>query len=143
MIYHINKRKDKKYMLISTDAEKAFDEIHYSFMIKTHQSGYQFSSATQSCLTLCNPMDCSKPGLPGHHNSWGLLKLMSVELVMPSNHLILCHLLLLLPSIFPSIRVFSKESTLSIRLPKYWSLCGQENTHLLSGHIDFILLFKN
>ena len=90
MIYHINKRKDKKYMLISTDAEKAFDEIHYSFMIKTHQSGYQFSSATQSCLTLCNPMDCSKPGLPGHHNSWGLLKLMSVELVMPSNHLILC-----------------------------------------------------
>ena len=54
-------------------------------------------------------------------NSWSLLKLMSIELVMPSNHLILCHPLLLSPSIFPSIRVFSNESTLRIRWPKYWS----------------------
>ena len=67
MIHHINKRKDKKHMLISIDAEKAFDEIYYPFMIKTHQSGYQFSSVAQSCLTLCNPMDFSTPGLPGHH----------------------------------------------------------------------------
>ena len=54
-------------------------------------------------------------------NSWSLLKLMSIELVMPSNHLILCFPLLLLPSIFPSIRVFSSESVLRIRWPKYWS----------------------
>ena len=54
-------------------------------------------------------------------NSWSLLKLMPIELVMPSNHLILCHPLLLLPSIFPSIRVFSNESVLHIRWPKYWS----------------------
>ena len=54
-------------------------------------------------------------------NSWSLLKLMSIELVMPSNHLMLCHPLLLLPSIFPSIRVFSSESTLHSRWPKYWS----------------------
>ena len=54
-------------------------------------------------------------------NSWSLLKLMSIELAMPSNHLILCHPLLLLPSIFPSIRVFSIESVLLIRWPKYWS----------------------
>ena len=54
-------------------------------------------------------------------NSWSLLKLMSIELVMPSNHLILCHPLLLWPSIFPSIRVFSNESVLCIRWPKYWS----------------------
>ena len=54
-------------------------------------------------------------------NSWSLLKLMSIELVMPSNHLILCRPLLLLPSIFPSIRVFSNESVLHIRWPKYWS----------------------
>ena len=54
-------------------------------------------------------------------NSWSLLKLVSIELVMPSNHLILCHPLLLLPSIFPSIRVFSNESLLCIRWPKYWS----------------------
>ena len=54
-------------------------------------------------------------------NSWSLLKLMSIKSVMPSNHLILCCLLLLLPSIIPSIRVFSNESVLSIRWPKYWS----------------------
>ena len=53
--------------------------------------------------------------------SWSLLKLMSLELVMPSNHLILCHSLLLLPSIFPSIRIFSNESAVCIRWPKYWS----------------------
>ena len=60
------------------------------------------------------------PGLPVHHSSQSLLKLMSIELVMPSNHLILCSPLLLLPSIFPSIRVFSNESVLRIRWPKYW-----------------------
>ena len=54
-------------------------------------------------------------------NSWSLLKLMSIESVMPSNHLILCHPLLLEPSIIPSIRVFSNESALCIRWPKYWS----------------------
>jgi len=54
-------------------------------------------------------------------NSWSLLKLMSIESVMPSNHLILCRPLLLLPSIFPSIRIFSNESALRMRWPKYWS----------------------
>ena len=54
-------------------------------------------------------------------NSWSLLKLMSIKLVIPSNHLILCHPFLLLPSVFPSIRVFSNESVLCIRWPKYWS----------------------
>ena len=70
----------------------------------------QFSSVTQSYLTLCNSMDRSTPGLPVHHpvhhHSRSLLKLMSIESVMPSNHLILCRTLLLLPSIFPSISVF-------------------------------------
>ena len=80
-----------------------------------------FSSVTQSCPTLCDPMDCSMPGLPVHHHSQNLLKLMSIESVMPSSYVILCHPLLLLPSIFPSIRVFSKESVLRIRWPKYWS----------------------
>ena len=70
---------------------------------------------TQSCLTICNPMNCSKSCLPVHY------QLMFIESVMPSNHLILCHPLLLLPSIFPSIRVFSTESVLHIRWPKYWS----------------------
>ena len=66
-------------------------------------------------------MDCSMPGLPSITNSRSLLKLMSIELVMPSSHFILCHPLLLLPSIFPSIKVFSKKSVLRIRWPKYWS----------------------
>ena len=82
----------------------------------------QFSSVAQSCLTLCDPKDCSTPGLPVHHQLQPtFLKLMSTESVMPSSHLILSHSLLLLPSIFPSIRVFSKESVLHIRWPKYWS----------------------
>ena len=75
-------------------------------------------SAPQLCPTLCNPMDCSTPDLPVLHHP--LLKLMSIESVMPSNHLILCHPLLLLPSVFDSIKVFS-ESALHIRWPKYWS----------------------
>ena len=81
----------------------------------------QFSSVTQSCPNICNPMDCSTPGLPVHHYSWSLLKLMSIESVMPSNHLILSRPLLLPPSILSSIRVFSSESVLCIRWPKYWS----------------------
>ena len=81
----------------------------------------QFSSVAQSCLMLCDPMDCSTPGLPVHHLSWSLFRLMIIELVMTSNHLILCRPLLLPPSIFPSIRVFSNESVLHIRWPKDWS----------------------
>ena len=81
----------------------------------------QFSSVTQSCPTLCDLMVCSMPGLPAITSSWTLLKLMSIELVMPSNHLILCRPLLLPPSIFPSSRVFADASVLHIRWPKYWS----------------------
>ena len=89
------------------------------------------------CPTLCNPMDCSTPGLPVHHRSRSLLKLMSVELVMPSNHLILCRPLLP-PLIFPSIRVFSNESVLHSRWPKYWSCSfsispSNEYSGLISG----------
>ena len=74
-------------------------------------------------------------------NSWGLLKLMSIELVMPPNHLILCHPLLLLPSVFPSIRVFSNESALQIRWPKYWSFSfsispSNEYSGLISFRMD-------
>ena len=82
---------------------------------------HQFSSVTQSCLTLCDPMNRSTQGLPVHHQLPEFTQLMSIELVMPSSHLILCHPLLLLPPIPPSIRVFSNESTLHMRWPKYWS----------------------
>ena len=81
----------------------------------------QFSSVAQSCLTLCDPMNCSTPGLPVHHQSRSSFKLMSIESVMPSSHLILCCPLLFLLPIPPSIRVFSNESTLRMRWPKYGS----------------------
>ena len=76
-------------------------------------------------------------------NSWSLPKLMSIELVMPSNHLILCRPLLLLPSIFPSIRVFSNESALHIRWPKYWSFSfnispSNEHPVLISFRMDWL-----
>ena len=102
----------------------------------------QFSSVAQSCSTLCNPMDHSTPGLPVHHHSQSSPKLMSVESVMPPNHLILCRPLFLLPSIFPSIRVFSNESALHIRWPKYWSFSfnispSNEHSTLISFRMDW------
>ena len=80
-------------------------------------------------------------------NFWSLLKLISVELVMPSNHLILCHPLLLLPSIFASIRVFSNESSLHIRWPKYWSFSinispSNEHLGLISFRMDWLALLS-
>ena len=78
-------------------------------------------------------------------NSWSLLKLMFIESVMPSNHLILCRSLLLPPSIFPSIRVFSSESVLHIRWPKYWSFSfsimpSKEHPGLISFRMDWLNL---
>ena len=80
----------------------------------------QFIAVIQSWLTLCNPWTAARQASVFITNSWSLLKLMSIGLVMPSNHLILCRPLLP-PSIFPSIRVFFNESVLYIRWPKYWS----------------------
>ena len=80
----------------------------------------QIRSVTQSCLTLCDPMNRSQASL-SITNSRSPNKPMSIELVMPSNHFILCCPLIILPSIFPSIRVFSNESALHLRWPKYWS----------------------
>ena len=103
----------------------------------------QFSSVTQSGPTLCNPMNHSTPGLPPITTSRGPPKPMSIESVMPSNHLILCRPLLLLPSIIPSIRVSSNESALHIRGPKYWSFSpnsSPSNKHpgLISSRMDWL-----
>ena len=81
-------------------------------------------------------MDCSTPGFSVHHQLLSLLQLRSIESVMPSNYLILCGPLLLLPSIFPSIRVFSNESVLHIRWPKYWSFSISPSNEY-SGLISF------
>ena len=85
-------------------------------------------------------MDCSTPGFLCFTISQSLLKLMSIESMMPSNHLILCHPFLFLPSIIPSIRVFSSESALQIRWPKYWSFSispANEYSGLISFRIDW------
>ena len=104
-------------------------------------------SVAKSCPTLCNPMDCSTSGFPGGFTiSWSLCKPMSIESVMPSNHLILCHPFLLLPSIFPSIRVFFNESVLLIRWPKDWrftlsiSLSSEYSRLIFFGNDWFDLL---
>ena len=98
VIYHINKLKNKKHMIISI-------------------SSVQSLRHSVQCPTLCNLMDCSTPGLPVHHQLLELTQLMSIESVMPSDHLILCRPLLLSPSIFPSISIFFNESVLHIRWP--------------------------
>ena len=103
------------------------------------------SSVTQSCLTLCKHMDCRMPGSLSITNSQSLLKPMSIQSVMPFNHLILCHPLLPQPSIFPSIRDFSSESVLPVRWPKYWSFsfsisASNEYSKLISFRIDWFEL---
>ena len=87
-------------------------------------------------------MDCSTPGFPALHSLPKFAQTQSIELVIPSNHLILCHPLLLLPSVVPSIRVFSNESVLHIRWPKYWSFSfgishSNEYSQLISFRIDW------
>ena len=88
------------------------------------------------CPTLCDPINCSRPGLPVHHQLPESTQ--TIESVMPSNHLILCQSLLLLLSIIPRIRVFSNESALLIRWPKYWSFsCSISPSNEYSGRISF------
>ena len=101
----------------------------------------QFSSVAQSCLILCDLMDCSTPGLPVHKQLPEPTQTMPTESVMPSNHLIPCRPFLLLLSIFPSIRVFSNVSALRIRWPKYWSFIfsispSNEYSGLISFRMD-------
>ena len=110
--------------------------------ITTLLIGYHFCSATKLCLTLCGPKDCSTPGFPVLHQ---LLKLAQTHIhrVSDAIHLILCRPLLLLPSIFPSIRVFSNESILRIRWPMYWSFSfsispSNEYSGLISFRMDWL-----
>ena len=105
-------------------------------------------SVTKLCPTLCDPMNCNKPGFPVLHYLLELAELHSNSwTLMPSNHLILCCLLLLLPSVFPSIRVFSNESVLCIRWLKYWSFSfsispSNEYSELISFRIDWFGLLE-
>ena len=103
----------------------------------------QFSSVTQSCPIFATPCTTAHQASLSITNSQSLLKLMSIESVMPSNHLILCHALFLLPSIIPSIKVFSNESVLCIMWPKYWSFSfsispSNEYSGWISSKIDWL-----
>ena len=105
----------------------------------------QFSSVAQSCPTICNPMNQSTPASLSITNSWSLPKPMSIGSVMPSNHIILCHHLLLLPSVFPSINAFSNDSAFRMRWPKYWSFSFNispfnEHPGLISFRVDWLEL---
>ena len=98
----------------------------------------QFSSVTHSCPTLCDPMDCSTPGFPIHHQLLELTQTRVIKSVMPSNHLILCSPLLLLPSIFPGIKVFANQSDLPIKWPKRRSFTFSiSHSNEYSGLISF------
>ena len=109
------------------------------------------SSVIQLCPTLCDPMTpltAARQASNPITNPWNLLKLMSIESVMPSNHLILFRLLLLLPSIFPSIRVFSNDSVLRIRWPKDWRFSfsispSNEHPGLISFRMDWLDLLQS
>ena len=104
---------------------------------------FQFSSVAQSCLTLCDPMNLSRQASLSVTSSQNSLRLKSIESVMPSNQLILCHPLLFLSSVCPSIRVFSSESALRIRWPKYWLFSfnispSNEHPGLISFRMDWL-----
>ena len=108
-----------------------------------HLVHYCCCSDAKSCLILFDPMDCNTPGFPVLHYLLEFAQTLSIKLVMPSNHLVFCCPLLLLPSIFPSIRVFSNESVLRIRWPKYWSFSfsispSNEHSGLISFRMDWI-----
>ena len=93
----INTQKVKQIEIVKSHETVYLDDLIHNYIC---------CSVTQSCPTFCNPMDCSTPGLPVHHISWSLLKLMSIESVMPSNHLILCHPVLLCLQLFPASGYF-------------------------------------
>ena len=117
--------------------------IHELQRMHSQFSSVQFSSVAQSCPTLCDPTITARQASLSVTNSWSLLKLMSIELVMPSSHLFLCRPLLFLPSIPPSIRVFLDESALRIRWPKYWSFSfsispSNEHPGLISFRMDWL-----
>ena len=133
-------------MFSITHLQRNSNPRSYSFTTSPLVQSVQFTSVAQSCLTLCNPMDCNTTGLLSITKSWGLLKHMFIESVMPSNHLILCQSLLLPTSIFPSIGVFTNGSVLCITWPNYWSFSfkispSNEYSGLISIRMDWLDFF--
>ena len=130
----VNSKENQPWIVIGrTDAEAPI-------LCPPDASSVQSLSRVRLCAT---PWTAARQASLSITSSWSLPKLMSINQVMPSNHLILCHPLLLLPSIFPSIRVFSNESALCIRWPKYWSFSfnispSNEHSGLISFRMDWL-----
>ena len=135
-----------QWNFINTELQISYNYYHKIFFkisFKNVRVILQFSSVTQSCPTLCDPVNAAHQAYLSITNSRSPHKPMSIESVIPSNHLILCHPLLLLPQIPPSIRVFSNESALHIRWPKYWSFSfnispSSEHPGLISFRMDWL-----
>ena len=154
VVYHTNKLKDKNHMIISLDAEKTSDKSQHPFMTKSspesrhrrNTSSVQFSRSITSDSLWSHGLHHARPPYPcqpslSTTNFWSLFKFLSMESVVPSNHLILFYPLLLPSSIFPSIRVFPNESVLHIKWPRYCSFSfsispSSEYSGLISFMID-------
>ena len=143
----MNRNKDKDVIILNNNKTKIYVHIKIHTLQEVLFCLVIFSKITVvesfSCVWLfAIPWTAAPKASLSFTISWSLLKLMSIELMMPSSHLILCHPLLLLPAILPSIRVFPNESTLYIRWPKYWSFCfsispSNEYSELISFRIDW------
>ena len=137
-IVYQNKTQEYLLSVHSSISWKYSDNVFFFFKLGINQ----FSSITRSCPTLVTPWTAASQASLSITNSWSLFKLISIKSVMPSNHLILC-CPLLLPSIFLSLRVFSNESTLCMRWPKYWSFSfsispSNEHPGLISFRIGWL-----
>ena len=119
--------QDKRSCHIEKPAHHSKEEPRLTATREKAHAAVQFSVSVVSDSLQRHALPHARPPCPSP-TPWSVLKLMSFESVRPSNHLILCHPLLLLPSIFPSIRVFSSESVLPIRWPKYWSFSFNEDS---------------
>ena len=125
--------------------QEALSKVFQYFII--YSNTIQLSSVTQSCTTHCDPMNHSTPGLPVHHQLPELTQTHVPQVSDATSHLILCHPLLVLPPLLPSIRVFSNESALRMRWPKYWSFSfsispSNEHPGLISFRMDLLDLFE-
>ena len=135
--------KWKGYWKVGKMTEGDQEVLTSNYKLSHEDIIYSISSVAQQCPTLCDSMDCSMPSFPVHHQLPELTQTHVIESVMSSNHLILYRPLLLLPPIPPSIRVFSSESTLSMRWPKYWHFSfsispSNENPGLISFRMDWL-----
>ena len=133
-----NKRKNKQ---MQHKRKNSTQFIWFSMMERYDKPQFSSVQSLSHVQLFANPWTAARQASLSITNSQSLLKLMSIESVMPFNHLILCHPLLLLPATFPSIRVYSNESALRIRLPKYWSFSfsispSNEYSGLISFRID-------